>query len=198
MRALPLLCIALCSLALTGCSAVYSVHPLYTSEDAVEVPAIEGAWISHGDSGNNDSIFLIQKADTGKYNLVIAGTKSKVMQLYEVHLVRLDDQLFMDLQFTSQEVDRVEAGDPLGTLPHHVIAKIEVSDDDLAYAPLDLDEIQKVNEGAYLPLDYVKADDVMLVTAPTEVLRQYIADYADRVFPNFDHLTRMADLEQSP
>ena len=40
MRALLLPCLAVCSLALSGCSAVYSAHPLNTKEDAVEVPAL--------------------------------------------------------------------------------------------------------------------------------------------------------------
>lgn len=190
MRALLLPLIASCSLVLSGCSAVYSVHPLNTNEDAVEEPALEGKW-TPGDE--DKSQFCIQKSDGREYNMLISHPNSKLLQLYKINLVRLNSDLLADIAFKSQLFDREEFEPPLGSITHHVIVKLDISENDLGYAPLDADVIGKQNAEGSAHLDYLLTDDELLVTASTEDLRQYLSAYGDRVFPSFSHLQRMIE-----
>lgn len=118
-------------LLLSGC-APSSVHALYTDQDAVVEPDLEGTWsLVPDDKGE----LVFQKSGDHEYALAIFCTDTKVRQNYEVHLVRLGGQLFMDLIFKDQTVDETEVDGPLGVVPTHIIAKVKIARDDLAYAP---------------------------------------------------------------
>jgi hypothetical protein len=104
-----------------------SVHALYTDRDVAVEPALEETWSQMPD----DKVELIfQKSSDYKYDLAISCTDTKVSQEYEVHLVRLGGQLFMDLIFKDQTVDGKQVDYPLGVFPVHVIAKLTISGDD--------------------------------------------------------------------
>lgn len=188
MRALLLLCVAVCSLGMSGCGEVCSVNPLAKSEDAVDQPALVGKWVT---GKSDDPDFCIERSDhQGLYNLVIFDPESKNAQLYLVRLVNLEDRLFMDIVFNKQVVGNTEASNPLGTIPHHVIVKVEISGNDLSYAPMDPDKVLKENERDYYPINHLMIDDLMLLTASTEDLRQYISKHVDDVFSDSEYLTR--------
>jgi hypothetical protein len=172
-------------LLLSGCPSS-SVYPLYTDQDAVVEPALEGMWSSLGADENEE--FLFRKSGDYEYSLTIFCPDTKVTQNYEVHLVRLGGQLFMDLIFKDQAVDGAEVDDPLGVVSTHIIAKVNISGDDLAYAMLEDDAIR--NQSVSAPLDYQIANGSMLVTTQTEALRRYISAHAEDVFSDFEHLQR--------
>jgi hypothetical protein len=156
-------------------------------------PALEGTW-SSGPSDKDE--FVIQKSGDHEYDLVISCigqkvicTDAKVRQDYDVHLVRLGGQLFIDLSFKGQTVNGVDVDGPIGVVPAHEIAKIKVSGDDLAYATLGEKTMQKIISGGS-PLDYQMLDGSMLLTAQTDALRSFISAHADVVFSDFEHLER--------
>jgi hypothetical protein len=147
----------------------------------------------------------IEKADGYEYNMVVSSPDSKIVQAYKVHLVRLEDQLFVDLVLKSQAVCRTEVEEPLGGVSHHVIAKVEITNDELAYSELDSDSIQEQNMGEYFPLEHVNTDGLLLITSQTEALRKYISIHADHLFSDYEHLVRKSEiarpeaaLERSP
>jgi len=173
-------------LLLSGCPS-FSSHPLYTEEDAVVEPALEGTW----NAGPDDNVeFHFQKAGEHEYSLAISYPNSKVSQNYEVHLVRLGGQLFMDLIFKDQTVDGTKLDNPIGVVPEHVIVKIRISGDDLAYATLEDDAIRNQGITESAPLDYQMADGSLLVTAQTGALQRYISAHAEDAFADFEHLKR--------
>jgi len=163
------------------------LHALYTDQDEVEEPALEGTW-SLGPDDNGGLAF--QKSGKHEYTLAIFCTDTKVTQNYEVHLVRLGDQLFMDLIFKDQTVDGTEVDSPLGVVPAHVIAKVKISGDDLAYATLEDDAIRRRGSAGDISLDYEMENGSMFVTAQTDALRRYISAHAEDVFSDFEHLKR--------
>lgn len=192
MRALLLSCLAVCSLALTGCKAVYTANPLYTNEDAVEEPALEGVWTG----GDNDQTQLcIQRSGGHAYNLIVYEPDSKITQVFEINLVQLDRKLYADMAFQKQMVDRTEAEIPLGTISNHVILKLDVIDNDLTYSALDYSVVQGLDKEGYPPLDFLQDDDVLLLTTSTDDLRQYISVYGDHLFTDPDHYTRKVNEE---
>lgn len=188
VRALPL--VSLVCVMLGGCSA-YSVHPLYTAEDAVVEPGLEGTWVS-----DDKTEIQLKKPGAHEYSMVMSGSDTKEIQTYKVNLVRLGDQLFADMIFDGRTLDGTKLDEPAGVEAMHVVLKLNLSGGDLAYATLDKDAIEKQNAATKPPLDTMATDDGMLVTAPTEALRRYVAANAAEVFSEAAHLKRKAPISQ--
>jgi len=189
MKARPLLPLLMFAcLPLSGCPS-YSVNPLYTDKDAVVEPNLEGTWISSDSSDKEE--FVFQKSGDHKYNLAMVNPDTKVRQNFQVHLVRLGDQIFMDFMYENQTINGVKLDDPVVVIPAHVIAKVKISPDDLAYAGLEDDAIksQSVSKGS--PLDYQMAGGSLLITAQTDALRRYVSAHADDAFSKLEHLRRI-------
>ena len=183
-------------LPLVGCPA-YSVHPLYTDQDAVMEPALEGTWVTSDPADKGEIIF--QKSGDHDYKITVLYPDQKVTQTYKVHLVRLGDQLFMDLIADDQTANGAKLEDSFGVIATHVIAKIKISADDLAHATLEDDAIRKQNPTGGGPLDYQITDEsAVLVTAQTDTLRRYISAHAEDTFSKFEHLKRKVTARAQP
>ena len=188
VRALALISVA--CVMLGGCSA-YSVHPLYTAEDAVVEPALEGTWVT-----DDKTEIQVQKTGSHEYSVVMTDPETKEVQTYNVNLVRLGDQLFADMIFDGRTLGGTKLDEPAGVEAMHVVLKLNLSGGDLAYATLDKDAIEKENAATKPPLDTMATDDGMLVTAPTEALRRYLAAHAAEVFSEAAHLKRKAPISR--
>ncbi len=202
MRALLIPCVAFCSLVLSGCNVVYSVHPLATKDDAVDEPALVGQWTETDDSSHER--LCIQKADTNTYTLIVSESdpksdkEAKLVEAYQVTLVRLDDQLFADMVAKGQALNGTDIDPPVGALYHHVIVKLDLTDSDLRYTVLDPGAIREANQQGYAPLSFIEIDDGILLTAPTEELRWTVSHYPDLLFQEGGHYTRLTEGEASP
>lgn len=184
-RLLPFL--SLVCLALSGCTA-YSVHPLYTGEDAVVEPALQGTWVSP-DAGDKGEV-SIQKSGPHEYSLAMS-MPDELVQTYKLNLVRLGNQLFADMIFDGETVAGKKVDSPVGLVPMHVIVKLDVAANELKYAVLDKDALTKQNAHGSPPLEVLPAGDDLIVTANTDALRRYISLHAEDLFPDdFDRLER--------
>jgi hypothetical protein len=192
---LPLLLIVSC-LFLIGCPS-YSLHPLYIDQDAVTEPALEGTWVST-DPGDKGEV-TFKKVGDHEYSAASFDADPKVIQSYKVHLVRLGSHLFMDYIADEQTIAGAKVDNPPGVIATHMIVKLKVSGDDLAFATLEDDAIRKQNPAGSAPLDYQITDErVVLVTAPTDVLRLYISAHTEDVFSDFEHLKRKTKTPINP
>lgn len=189
MKALWLLPLTLVCLVFSACPA-FSVHPLYADQDAVVEPNLEGTWV--GDSDDKSEL-LFKQSGAHQYSLVMSDPNSRSEHNYQLNLVRLGDQLFMDLVFQDQTVNGTKIDDPFGVISYHVIAKVNVAGDDLAYATLEDEPIQKQNPQG-TRLKHVTTDEGLLVTADTEALRRYVSAHADDGFSDWEHLTRKREI----
>jgi hypothetical protein len=209
MRALLIPCLAFCSLALSGCRTVYSAHPLNTSEDAVEEPALLGEWKS---TTHEDDRFCIVSGDHNSYVLIAsvkdpeskdrsnsdgdttAEKPQKLLQAYQVTLVRLGDQLFADMVGVGQALNDTEIEPLLGSTYHHIILQLNLTDSELGYSILSAAAVKEAGQQGYAPLSYVEINDDILLTASTEELRWAASHYADRLFTESDeHYVRVTD-----
>lgn len=210
MRALLIPCVAFCSLALSGCSVVYSLHPLAIKDDAVDEPALAGQWKpSHGD---DDAQLCIQRGDQGTYSMIITATdsdsddesnpggdpksdkKKTLVETYDLTLVQLENQLFADMSPKDMALDGTKIEPLIGTVAHHLIVKLNVTDDDLAYSGLRTGAVREAKEQGWAPMDFLEIDDGLLLTASTEDLRFYVSHYADRLFDeDEEHFTRVIE-----
>jgi hypothetical protein len=192
MRLRWLACWLLGCFWLGGCPS-YSLCPLYTEADAVTEPALEGTWMS-ADTQEMGKISFC-KSQNGGYEFSVFDPDTKIRQRYDAELVRLAGQLFMDIKFTEETLNGVSVDSPIGVLPMHEIMKVRISGDELAFAGLEDDAIQKPNESGGSPLKYQLVNpgwfEQLLITADTEDLRRYVAAHADEGFTDFGHLMRV-------
>jgi hypothetical protein len=165
-------------LLLCGCPT-FSVHPLCTNQDAIWIP-----------SPDEKGSFVFQKSGDHWYGWVVFYWDTKVTQNYELHLVRLAGQHFMDLIFKDQTVNGTTVDDSLGTGCTHVIAKVKISADDPAYATLEDDAIRNQSTSPGTPLDCQIADGAMPLTTQTEGIRRYISAPASDALSDFELLHR--------
>jgi hypothetical protein len=172
---------------LAGCPS-YSVNPLYTDQDAVEEPALEGTWMGT-DPGDTVEI-TFRKSGNHAYTFSAYVASIKIRQNYNVNLVRLEEKLFMDIEYDEETVDGVKVDEPIGMLPMHAIMKVKISGDDLAFASLDDEAIKEPVVGRP-QLKHQLYGGSVLVTAETEDLRRYISVHADDGFSDFGHLKRV-------
>ena len=187
MKALPLLLILACAcLALTGCPA-YSLRPLYTEQDAVMEPALEGDWATPRPEDTEVSTF--RRSEGHAYALSVFHPDTKVQENYTVQLVRLEGQTYMDLMAEDQRIGGTKLDGLIGLIPTHVILKVKISGDDLAFATWEDDAIRKQGPGT-AGLDHQMVEGGVLVTAPTEVLRRYITAHAEDAFTPVQYLKR--------
>ncbi len=188
LRLLLRLVFVVVCLPLIGCPS-YSLHPLCTDQDAVVEPALEGTWLGT-DPGDKGEI-TFKKVGEHEYSAASFDADPKVIQTYKIHLVRLGGQLFMDYIADEQTIAGAKLDNPPGVIATHMIMKVKVSGDDLAYATLEDDAIRKQNPTGGGPLDYQITDEgAVLVTAQTDTLRRYISAHTDDTFSSFDHLKR--------
>jgi hypothetical protein len=185
MKVLLLLVIVAC-LALIGCPA-YSVHPLYTDQDAVVEPALEGTWGTP--RASDKEVIVFRKSDNHQYSLSVFHPDTKVKENYTVHLVRLEGQMYMDLIADDQTIGDAKLDGLMGVIPTHVILKVKISGDDLAYSTWADDVLRKQSTGG-AGLDYQMVEGGVLVTTSTDALRRYISAHAENEFSEVEYLKR--------
>jgi hypothetical protein len=185
MKTLLVLSLAAVCLVFSGCPA-YSVHPLYTDQDAVVEPALEGTWT---DSSDRKIEFRFKQSGAYEYTLVVSNVDSGIEQNYKVNLVRLGDQLFVDLAFNDETLNGAQIDDRVGVIPTHAIAKLNISGNDLAYATLEDEPVQEQDTRG-TRLEHINTDGGLLMTAQTEALRRYVSAHANDAFSDWNHLTR--------
>lgn len=184
-RSLPL--ISLLCLVLTGCSA-YTAHPLYTDQDAVLEPVLVGTWVPTDDSDKGE--LRVQRLGDHQYTLDVSTPEENSVQTYVVTLVRLGGHLFADMIFDSETVAGKKIESPIGAVPMHVIVRIEVAGDQLSYATLDSDAVEKQNPQEATPLKLLTASEGLIITDETDVLRSYVTAHTLDRFSEVDHLKR--------
>jgi hypothetical protein len=196
LRLLLRLVFVFACLPLIGCPS-YSLHPLYTDQDAVVEPALEGTWVDTDPGGKGEITF--KKVGDYEYSAASFDADPRVIQTYKVHLVRVGGQLFMDYVADEQTIAGAKVDNPPGVIATHVILKVKISGDDLAYATLEDDAVRKQSVAGGAPLDYQITDEgAVLVTAQTDALRRYISAHSEDAFSKFEHLKRKGKAPTQP
>ncbi len=198
---------------LTGCLVVPSLHPFYTDKDTVFEPALVGSWQEYQMGGNATppaipQVWAFSKSEDADrapngYNLIV-GTKGYTAT-YQAYLVKVGDSLFLDLfpgelqtpevnvksDDESQQSPEDEAGSNVQMLslvhyvPSHSIWRVRLNGDELELALLGEDWVTQQVQEKTLGLRCETAQDVTVLTASTEELREFLLKHADddKAFP---------------
>ena len=191
MRTTTLLFYLLAAL-MGGCVPVFSLHPLHTDKDVVFDEKLLGRWT---DPNSPEGYWEFKRAEKPEkaYDLIVdSGEGPK--GLFKAHLVKLKDQLFLDLypaeKGFEETLETLEeaAKDPnkavwgfnlFFVVPVHTFLKIDsieplkmrLTDDDLMEELLEEDP----NAVKHAVLE----EDRVVLTAPTKELQAFVLKYAD-------------------
>jgi len=160
MRRVPILAVLGTALLMAGCGDLLSLHALYTAQDNVADPALEGKWESKND------VLLIQRfarLASDFYEVKLQSKKnSSESAKYEVRLVDVGGVRFADLL----------SADTIG----HMLLKVRVSGDQLHFAFFDSEWLRQ--RVPHEEVDLVNNRKQAVLTAKTPELRNLVAKYA--------------------
>lgn len=174
---------------LGGCGPVMSLHRLYTEKELVFEEKLLGTWID----ANNESTweFSCPEQASKKYQLVYTDDEER-KGLFEVHLVKLEDEFFLDV-YPSQFPCEIE--DPNKTdwfynafflLPVHTFVKVDSFEPNLKLKLTDNEKMEELLEDDPNAIRFESFDDRLVLTASTKELQKFVLKYADdeRFFSN--------------
>jgi hypothetical protein len=194
MRKAALGLVLLASIFLAGCP-VTDLLPLYNSSDAITEPALVGKWAMQDPSEKGSISF--EKTQGNAYAMVLNDPDQGVADTYEVHLVRLGGNLYADIRFSKRTRggnDKNNDEDmPIGMISAHMIAKLQIAKDDLAFATMEDDALKKNSATDKPSLAYLDYEpDGILVTSDTDALRRYVLAHASDGFSEVEHWRRVS------
>jgi len=155
-------------LGLTGC--IPSINPLYSEEDLVFVPELLGTWT---DPKSNETWTFAQKNETA---YVLTHADSNHRADFRAHLVKLGETIFLDLYPVKRDTDDYLY--QMHVFPVHTFSKININSDQLTIAMLDLVWLKKNIDSNEIAIEHAKANETILLTAPTQELQAFMLKHA--------------------
>ncbi|KYG81939.1 hypothetical protein EV198_2543 [Roseivirga ehrenbergii] len=154
--------------------------------------------------GENLSEFGNRLNDLGKPNKpksYTIGEKSYLMTVvddgepikYELHLVKIGDDIFMDLAATDSDYSDA-AFESRVWFPVHTFMKMDLNGDQLKLTQFDLDKLNKLFKSNLIRLRHENVDGTILITAQPKELQKFLDKYSDdeSVFDDPETYTRVA------
>lgn len=168
---------------LSQACTVFSIHPLYTTEDLLVETAILGTW----KAGNETLVF--DNLQNSKYRMTLMSDDTVV---FSAGLINLRDQLFIDL-FPYSDCDFPDTNDCLAYenlsrnfVPVHSFLKFGFENNQIILTPFDQDRLQTLFEQNRIRLSHEKVvieeedeDPLIVLTASTPELQKFIGRYGD-------------------
>jgi hypothetical protein len=168
---LPLLVV---SMVLTAC--VPSLHPLYTAETIVFREELIGIW---REKAEDEESWTFTKGEDGKsYALNIK--EEKVSSLLEARLVKLGENLFLDLVADGDLLEE-KAGDmyKASLIPGHLILKVKLGET-LELQMLNAEKLKDLLKANPKELGHTLIEkDYLVITASTEELQRFVRKHAE-------------------
>lgn len=167
-----------------GCIPVMSLHPLYTEEDIVFEESLLGKWFD--DFNEPEAFWKFERVEKPKnaYKLILSDEEGN-KGLFIVHLVKLQDKLFLDAfpgksPWEPEEPNEVDLlFNNMFLLPTHTFMKIDSIEPELKiWLTLEskMEELLKENPDA---VEHTNVEDRLVLTAPIKELQAFVLKYAD-------------------
>ena len=181
MRTITILALLGASLIISGCY-VKSLQPLYTDEDVVLDSTLVGTWIDV-----DSTTWSFQESRSNSYDLIYYEPKYDDESVpgdsveFEVHLVSLDNSLFMDL-FPGDVPVASHIRNllyQLHLIPVHTFAKIWLKGDSLSISMFDAEWLLKLIDKEGVVISYESIEDDIVLSASTPDLQEFVLKFAD-------------------
>ncbi len=164
-------------------SCIPSLHPLYTSDDLVFDTQLIGEWM---DSDSilwkfekfepSNSIFP-SKADRSRddfYKLTVMDEKPAV---FHVHLLRLEQHLYLDFYIKDYEVNNDMAD--LHLFPVHTFARIKKDNNQVQMEQFNIEFIENLIKEKKVKIKHEVSYGNLILTAGTDELQKFVTKYAN-------------------
>jgi len=162
-------------LVMSACGPLLSLNPLWDEGHAVSEPALTGTWIS-GDDDNE----IITIAESGRNGYRMTYIDDDSSSRYEVHAVRLEGRLFLDLYPDGAALGkRLEGEVYLPVIPTHFFLRAVLEGDRLELAALDDEGIANKLERREIEVPLLKLEDGVLLTAQTDRIQDLVVRFVD-------------------
>lgn len=173
-----------------GCIPL-SLHPLYTHEDLVYDPGLEGTW---GEADDDQWIF--EKADENGYKLTIRDGEDTYQ--FSAHLVQLKKYRFLDMQVT--EVAGISDFSSWFLIPAHAIWQLERNGDTLRMRTIDFEWLDERREKGRLWVAHEELDDWFVFTADTERMQRFFLKWIDNeeAYGDWEETSRLPGANKAP
>ena len=174
----------LLAVLLGGCVPVMSLHPLYTEKDLVFEEKLLGTWVDKPDDPETIWEFKDPNEQEKVCKLVFVDNKGD-RGLFDAHLVRLEDKLFLDLYPGEPpwgEEDPNKLVWPYNTLfllPAHTFIRVNGFEPGLKLQITDDDEMEKLLKEDPNAVKRESVEDGFVLTASTKELQAFVLKYAD-------------------
>jgi hypothetical protein len=183
---------------LGGCIPVMSLHPLFTEKDLAFDEKLLGTWV---EDPNTTWEFSRTEEPKNAYKLIYThqekeDAKEKAKGLFIVCLVKLKDNLFLDIcpaPWEQQDPNKIEwAYNTLFLIPAHTFIKINSIEPQLKMLQTDDEKMKEFLKADPNAVEHISIEDKFVLTASTQKLQAFVLKYADdsRVFPEEIVLTR--------
>ncbi len=170
MRGLTAAIIVTALMILAGCFPPVTLNPIYSEEETIFEPDLVGVW---SEEESNDQFQFEQTGETA-YDLT-ANVDSGTVFSFDVHLTRLNGELFMDLYPDYYDVD-IDDFYKLHLLPVHSFYRIELTKDTLRVFMIDEDWLSKFMESAADTVPYEILAERTVLTGTTEQLQEFVGE----------------------
>lgn len=176
---------------LGGCIPVMSLHPLYNKENVLLKENLLGLWVDDA----NESFWEFKDADQPlpAYELILSDNKG-AKGLFIVHLVKLDNRLFLDIYPSQSPCGKLDdpnqamwAYNAFFSVPVHTFMIIDSAEPQLKMRLTDDDDMMKLLKEDPNAINHELVKDYdgnIVLTATTKQLQEFVLKYADdaRVF----------------
>lgn len=166
---------------------VTSIHPLYTGQDSIYKPELEGTWYNDEEK----SQLTFEKSEKNTYTMIY--TEKETSGQFKVSLVKLDTNLFLDIY--PQQFSEKNEFLKLHFIPAHSFAQIWIEQNNLRFAILNYQWLKENVEKGKIKISHEIEDDSIILTASTAELQKFIKKYAGTpdVFPEPITYTRQTE-----
>jgi hypothetical protein len=187
---------------IAGCVPVWSLHPLYDDKHLAFDEKLLGTFTED----NNDASIIwefTQATEPNTYQLLFSSVSKDdpniAKGIFDVHLIKLDSQLFLDIfpkEAPWENDDALKhmkwAFNTFFIIPVHTFAKVEFLDSQLKIRLTDDDNFKKLLKADPNAVKYELVDNKPVLTASPQQLQSFILKYADdnRLFSDEKTLTR--------
>jgi hypothetical protein len=188
------ICVALLTLVITlsGCWTL-SIYPLFTEEDLITDPMLEGIWGDPEDP--EDETWDFKQMNDKSYRLIVREDEQRLLidpakdGLFEVHLLQLGDYKFLDIY--PEEPEGVNGFYKSHVIPAHSFVRVRIEGNVLLTAGLDIEWLGEQLDQGLLDISHEQRNDEIVLTASTEELQRWVLENIDVAFEKFEELSRL-------
>ena len=177
MKALKWLLASVIPILLYGC--IPMINPLYTEQDLILAPEIEGMWYAEDEYIGTDSAtievwnFDLEK---GKHYILKHVSKGHEAE-FDARFVRFNGTLFLDLY--PEKIDNENYLYEVHVYPMHTVSRLTLKEDILFLQMLDGEWVDKQIKNETLDVEFAKGPhQTVLFTDQTPKLQEFFSSIA--------------------